>query len=571
MKQLQEFEKWADSICEASASADTKPLTREIPKERDIYYQASRAHPEVSAEQALGLFLADKIEDFDRRDLQQNKIINAQRRENEKLRGNLSKIQQDLSDVESSGKQTDAEIDRLRKLSGTLQTDVQQRRVSKDEVEKVLSQVEELKNKSGLPSEEYTKIKDQVENLRKEKVDPREFEKFTKLVSKLSAQDQISAQNLQDIASMSDVLSAQQQELTTQKGNVAQQLSDLAARQADLEKKEERQSQEIKQQVDAEVTKIKQETRKRAASTKRKNETWKTQLSNRIEDVEISDINQNNILNRLNLLSSTEDTEEIESEPSDGDYPTSVDSEPDTKQQQTKTPQWSTDKTNWDLNVNGTDDENPIHPSNGKQDVPYGFDDDDNKDIKEMTIVKEYLDPKLVKSLDIFRDLPKDRKERFGILKKVRNLAITIKKSFDSDRAFGIILRDHESDDIIDAMVLSFLKIGRQSLLKTLADKSYRDDLYPWIHYYLKQIKYRDGQPKLFKVLIVDVQSLRDTAQTSASSQPDASARSEPDTSTAVPSPATLVRGDQEVDFMTKSVNEMINHIIGEQVTRWIK
>jgi len=115
MKELVELESWANRIVTNEAVQD-RPLARN----QDIQYQASRKYPDRSPEQALNLYVADKMNDNDSMNLNQNKLINAQKRENEKLSRTVQELGQELHDHERIAQDTGKELDRLKQLSAQL-------------------------------------------------------------------------------------------------------------------------------------------------------------------------------------------------------------------------------------------------------------------------------------------------------------------------------------------------------------------------------------------------------------------------------------------------------------------
>lgn len=205
MKQLKEFENWTSDIIKSvlneKQDAEGK---RAIERSRDITYQAKQLYPEYSEEQAVALYVADKLADSERRDYEQNKLINNQRRENEKLRSNLVDIKKEIQSIEDIGKETDQEISRLKQLSGQLQTDIKQRQLSNKEIDDALSQVEQLKNKPGISADQYADIKKQVETFKKEKVNPEEFSKFKDELQAISGQNEVEKQQIDYLRSLID-------------------------------------------------------------------------------------------------------------------------------------------------------------------------------------------------------------------------------------------------------------------------------------------------------------------------------------------------------------------------------
>jgi len=313
MKQLKEFESWAENICEAAVDDKSNPKTKEISRERDIFYQASKNYPDRNAQQALGLFLADKLEDFDKRDLQQNKIINTQRKENEKLQSNLSNLQQEIEKVETSGQKTDSEINRLKALSGQLSSNIEQRKISTRDIENALAQVEELKNKPGMSQERYEELKKKLESVsqNQSRIDPEEFKTFTDQLYKLTTKQEIEKQQLQQISTISNRLELQQQDIRAQRGDIASKVAGLEKRQQELEQKEKTLSAEIKNTVDKE---IKEKTKKYRQAVQARSKQAHTLIKNflntdlptikdKIDDIElVDDIQDQNITQTFNAI-----------------------------------------------------------------------------------------------------------------------------------------------------------------------------------------------------------------------------------------------------------------------------
>lgn len=92
MKEIKLLESWAESVVEE----------RPLPVEHDIQYKASRAHPELSPEQALAVYMADELEKNDKVDQQQNQEID--------------KVEHEVNNVEHEEKAIEAEIARLMQL-----------------------------------------------------------------------------------------------------------------------------------------------------------------------------------------------------------------------------------------------------------------------------------------------------------------------------------------------------------------------------------------------------------------------------------------------------------------------
>ena len=248
IKQLAEFSNWIDNtinsvIVEKQESKDE----RSVERQRDITYLARQKYPDYPAAQAIELYLADKLTDIEQRDADQNRIINLQRRENQQLKTGLGALRQELDDVEASGKNVDAEIERLKQLSGKIQTDVEQRRASTREVDELLAQVEQLKNKPGVTPDQYKEMRDRVEKFEKEKVNPEELKKFQGSLEQLSAKD---ALDKSDIARLQTQLQDVEAKIGAQKApdlsGISGKIQDIINRQEEIEKENQASTERVK-------------------------------------------------------------------------------------------------------------------------------------------------------------------------------------------------------------------------------------------------------------------------------------------------------------------------------------
>lgn len=234
MREFQEFDNWATTIVNSAIFEAKKdmPIKREIPQTQDIVYQATRKYPDRDTDQALSLFLADKLEDFDRRDLEQNAVINAQRRENSKLNTNLTRLQQELETIETNSEQTDAEIQRLKTLSGKLSTDIEQRIISARDIERALAQVEELRNKPGMSEEKYEELKKKIESAQKNRdsINPEEFKKFTDQINKLNSENKIENEQIAALTKLAADLQSARASITGNEEELVRKLIDVERR-----------------------------------------------------------------------------------------------------------------------------------------------------------------------------------------------------------------------------------------------------------------------------------------------------------------------------------------------------
>lgn len=125
MKELNQFEQWADSILENTASGVTpnrmgtqmkSMADRPLPRDLDINYKAQRQYPELSPEQALMKYIEDEFDNSEKVDNTQNKEIGAIDKEVDDVEKDEQNIKTDLSKVEHDEEQIHAQINRLMQL-----------------------------------------------------------------------------------------------------------------------------------------------------------------------------------------------------------------------------------------------------------------------------------------------------------------------------------------------------------------------------------------------------------------------------------------------------------------------
>jgi vacuolar-type H+-ATPase subunit I/STV1 len=164
MKELLELESWANKVIANEAIQD-RPLERS----RDIQYQASRQYPDRSPEQALQLYVSKKLADSEKTDFEQNKLINAQKRQNDKLTRTLDELGNELRSHEVDAQKTDQEVERLKALSAKLkpQGEITQQaaKVSADELHKLEASLNLLKDKPGMDDKKFIMLKNKVEQM----------------------------------------------------------------------------------------------------------------------------------------------------------------------------------------------------------------------------------------------------------------------------------------------------------------------------------------------------------------------------------------------------------------------
>jgi chromosome segregation ATPase len=164
-----------------------------LPLDKDILYKAKQKYPQYSGTQALTLYIADEMKEKDQVDSNQNRLIDTQTRENERLRGEVQSIGKELENFERQSIETDREVARLKQLSGMLTTDgastQQNAKVSADALEKLQKDLATLKAKPGMDSKVFNELSSQVQSLSKNKsTDNEDVRKLQNIVKDIENQ-----------------------------------------------------------------------------------------------------------------------------------------------------------------------------------------------------------------------------------------------------------------------------------------------------------------------------------------------------------------------------------------------
>jgi len=228
MKELKILESWADSII--AERIEDRPLARS----QDIQYQASRMFPDRSPEQALQLFVSNKMADNEKMDFEQNKLINATKRENEKLRRSLGDLANELSTHERTAADTEREVQRLRDLSAKLKPagELQQQLVkaSQEEITRMLADLNAVKEKQNSDPEAIQRLEKEIQKAQQGQKTQDELKKLAATLASAKNSDGISNEEL--IARLEKT-----EKETSEKGEI---LSQLEKTQQELMAKEKR-------------------------------------------------------------------------------------------------------------------------------------------------------------------------------------------------------------------------------------------------------------------------------------------------------------------------------------------
>ena len=179
-----------------------KDTGRSIPVAKDLMYKARVKYPGYDDQAALTLYMADQFQNQLTVDLDQNKVINAQKRENEKLKSGLNKLGQELNDIEIDSQNTDRELERLKQLSGKLKPEGEVRqattKASAEELAKLEKDLEIIKNKPGIDDKKYKELSDKIKELPKLSND-KQVEELRELLAQYKKQKQIDDSSFNDL------------------------------------------------------------------------------------------------------------------------------------------------------------------------------------------------------------------------------------------------------------------------------------------------------------------------------------------------------------------------------------
>lgn len=180
MKEIKLLETWTERVIGEKFTPAQAPsrmgtpmkgrADRPLPRQADIQYKAQRAHPELSPEQALALYMSDELVDKQKMDMAQNKLINKVKNDNDRLRRTIDELGRELQDHEAQAARTDQEVERLKSLSGKLKPagEIQQQaaKASADKIEAMLGEVEKLKQVPGMDEKKFKEIAATVDKLK---------------------------------------------------------------------------------------------------------------------------------------------------------------------------------------------------------------------------------------------------------------------------------------------------------------------------------------------------------------------------------------------------------------------
>jgi hypothetical protein len=213
-----------------------------LPLDKDILYKAKQKYPQYSGTQALTLYIADEMKEKDKTDSNQNRLLNTQRSENERLRGivdNLGQtVEQEIQQVARQAEINDREISRIKSLTGQLSqggTNTQRKaKVSSDELEKLQKDLEMLKTKPGMDPEKYKKLQSQIkELLNNQSFDNSDLAKVRPLIATLNNQKTVGDELYKKLE---DQLQKTQDDLDAKEGRFVKYINKKTGEVGDMQK-----------------------------------------------------------------------------------------------------------------------------------------------------------------------------------------------------------------------------------------------------------------------------------------------------------------------------------------------
>lgn len=206
MKELKLLTEWAEKVTEAPISTRSNRLgtpmsskaDRPLPRNIDIQYKAQRAHPDLSPEQALSLYMSNELVDKEKMDLAQNKLINRVKSENEKLTRTVSDLGKELQDFEQQSQQTDLEVERLKALSAKLrpagELTKQVAQATTQQIEKMMKDVDDLRLKPGMTPDKQKELEQKINDIKSGGLSSKEIQNINNTIEVLSDKQDIDDQ-----------------------------------------------------------------------------------------------------------------------------------------------------------------------------------------------------------------------------------------------------------------------------------------------------------------------------------------------------------------------------------------
>ena len=168
--------------------------TKSVPVSQDLIYQAKQMFPGYDDSTAMALYVMNKAEKQQETDNVQNKLIQTQKSQNDKLTGAVKSLGQELHDFEQQSIETDREVERLKDLANKLrpagELQKQTAKVSADALARLEQKLEAMKSVPGMDQEKFMQLAKQVDQIKSsEVVDNSEIQKIEKALTMLQGKN----------------------------------------------------------------------------------------------------------------------------------------------------------------------------------------------------------------------------------------------------------------------------------------------------------------------------------------------------------------------------------------------
>lgn len=272
MKEINLLNTWIDSVTEATTFSPPKRLgtpmqskaDRPLPRNIDIQYKAQRAHPELSPEQALAMYMNDELVDKEKMDFSQNKLINRVKSENDKLTRTVKELGNELHDFEQQSIQTDQEVERLKTLSAKLkpagEVTKQVAQATSQQIEKMMKEVDDLRLKPGMTPDKQKELEQKINDIKAGGLSSDELKNLNSTIDVLTMKqdidDKMFDQVMQQLDKTQSDLQSKEKRFQKSIRKNAEKIGSWGNKFADLDKK----ISEIEKRADTKLAQIDQAT-----------------------------------------------------------------------------------------------------------------------------------------------------------------------------------------------------------------------------------------------------------------------------------------------------------------------
>jgi hypothetical protein len=119
---------------------------------------------------------------MEKRDYEQNKVINAQRRENDKLARQLSTFEKEVEDVTAASQEYDKRFADLSGQTSKVKSEVKTRLVKHSEIEALIKEINDMKKSPGADHETVIQLQRSLNELKKHNVSEEKFQELQRQV-----------------------------------------------------------------------------------------------------------------------------------------------------------------------------------------------------------------------------------------------------------------------------------------------------------------------------------------------------------------------------------------------------